>query len=267
MKKEYRNLRWQKYMMLSVLLLGIVTLVVWIGTRHGEVKSVMSAQDQIHAQGAQNQVSTEDLFAKKHPEKAVETVIARSVVPQRELTQKEQRLASTFTSDRHDSQEAEWVVEAYFPKLYQLSLLQSKAIRSTDDSEFQTSYLTSEEFLEDIRTITLGVDDFHASNVGEYARLYALQSLSLALKQNHQPLKDELGSLLVKAMGTFPENDLGEGLRNSFVIDRIQYFGLLQKYFPEKLGQLNFNELPPATRQAITSVQKNPEKYKSLMEI
>jgi|GEM_PF-5784720 hypothetical protein len=187
---------------------------------------------------------------------------------QRDLTTREQALASSFSSDRKDGKEAEGVVEAFFPDLYRLRLIQSKAIRSAEDLAFQTNYLSSTEFLNDLRSILTDQGDFHLSNVGEYARLYAMESLKKALALENQPLREEFAQILLQTLASFPEQALGmTAIKNSLVVDRIQSYGLIKRYFPERLQQLQSETLHPMSRKVIEAVQQKPDQYRYLMGI
>lgn len=183
------------------------------------------------------------------------------------LSPGERKLASSYSKNRRDGHEAEWVLYKIYPKLYQEMLIEKKALKSAEDGIIQREYLTSNDFRELLKEILISDDSFVKSNTGEYARLHAMRSLRLAMDLDDQTQREGLGDIMVETLSMFPSTAEPDVL-NSMKADRITLWMLLKKHFPERAQRLLVaGSFHPEARKLIQSYEKNPDRYNYLLEI
>lgn len=203
--------------------------------------------------------STLDLAQQLHTTTAI-------LDPKVSLTEREKLLATSFTKNRKDSREAEKVVEKIFPKLYAFAVIEDKTLKSADDLSKQERYLFSEDYLKDLTQILNVKSELSGSNVGEYARIYAINALRRALKSSDLPTRPRIGQLLVNVVSNFPDSALSEPeIRNSVTADRMLIYALIKDYFPENIQDISLDDAHPICQSVIQSYESNPSKYRSLV--
>lgn len=186
----------------------------------------------------------------------------------RVLSPREEGLLQSYLSDRRSMQEAEGLVDVYFPELDAWHLRELKALKSEADREADAQYLSSGALLRDLRRLFIESHRQNSSTVAEYARTYALKALRRGLGESQEQGQEELEKLAFNILKQFPDtDDLAPDLINALKAERLQIYIILKQHAPERLGPAQWQELHPETQRLAQSYAADPARFRALEAI